>query len=114
MGELGYRPYEFWCLMPCDLDCIMTGYNNKLIREAKLLRRVSFFTVVPHAQKDFTEEKFNNMWKIGGDENVDQEKKKEIPRLRNWKEILQQQQKNISAGMRQKNPEKVINGFSRT
>lgn len=81
-----------------EAEDIIDGYNRKLVREAKLQRKLAFISILPHT-KNLTEKKFNNdIWPI--DELTDD--KYSADRIKGIQEKVRHYQKKLGEERRNK------------
>jgi len=61
-------------MLPADFRDVCAGVNKKIERETRSLRKLAFFSLIPHAKEGFSFNSIMEMWPLPGDEKMQSEK----------------------------------------
>ncbi len=93
---MGMNPDEYYNMLHCEFAAKMDGYGKRLYRERNDLRKAAFFSLLPHLEKGYSEDKFRReMWPLPGDEDINKPEVVYDPKISAdmYKEIMRSHEK---------------------
>lgn len=111
-GELGYKPHEFFCLLPREMNEVIEGHNIKLERDknvviykAKCMRKAAYISILPHIKPNsLSEQSFNmEVWPIDEEKPAKETTQDRVQRMQMF---VQQHNKKLSEARRLKEQQK--------